>query len=207
MKGVSIPYTEEMEKFLKCNVKGTHFKDLTDMFNRQFNVCYKIVNIAAKCKRMGCNNGIDCRIKKGNIPFNKGKKMPEEIYKRCAGTMFKKGNTPHNHRPVGSERLQAEGYWYVKVGEPNKWKLKHHIEWEKYNKPIDTKKEVIIFLDGNRANCNISNLKKIPRSYDACMSFLGLWSKNKDINNTSLNVVKLFKETKRARNESNRKRT
>lgn len=72
---------------------------------------------------------------------------------------------------------------------------------EKYNKPIDTKKEVLIFLDGNRSNFDISNLKKISRSYDACMSFLGLWSKNKELNNTSLNVVNLYKETKRARNE------
>ena len=202
MKGKPIPYTEEMELFLKNNVKGTHFKDLTEMFNKHFRVEYGKNAVAAKCQRMGCGNGIDARIKKGNIPFNKGKKMSEELYKKCAPTMFKKGNKPHNWRPTGSRRIQArDGYVQIKVGEPKKWELEHILVWEHYHGAIDTRKECIIHLDGNRQNNDISNLKLIPRSYNAGMSFFGFWSKDKELNLTALNTVKLYKETKRKKNE------
>lgn len=79
---------------------------------------------------------IAARFKKGQVPLNKGKKMSPDVYAKCSGTMFKKGNQPHNHREVGSEYIDESGYTWVKIGEPRKWALKHRIIWERANGPI-----------------------------------------------------------------------
>src|SRR5436189_5539728 len=60
----------------------------------------------------------DSRIKKGNIPVNKGKKMRPEVYARCAGTMFKKGQISKNKLPLGSMRVSKDGYLEIKITEP-----------------------------------------------------------------------------------------
>lgn len=198
-KGKYIAYTTEMKEWLKTNIKGKPYKELTEDFNKHFGVNYKQDNIHGFCTRNKLKNGINACFKKGDTPFNKGKKMSKDVYSKIKATMFKKGNTPHNHRPVGSERFDKNGYIEVKVAEPRTWKLKHIVEWEKYNPPINTKKECIMFLDGNRTNYHISNLKKITREQNACMSLLGLWQKNKELNETCLNYVNLHKEIKRKR--------
>lgn len=53
---------------------------------------------------------IASRFSKGHIPQNKGKRMSPEVYEKVKGTMFKKGQDPINHRPVGSERVNVDGY-------------------------------------------------------------------------------------------------
>ncbi len=56
------------------------------------------------------NNGRRYRFSKGNIPANKGKKMPANVYEKARKTMFRKGNIPANHKPIGYERINADGY-------------------------------------------------------------------------------------------------
>jgi len=103
------------------------------------------------------------RFKKGQVPPNKGKRMPEEIYKKVEKTMFRKGNVPATHRPVGTETLRSDGYIWVKVEEPNKWRLKQRLLWEQYNGPIPPGYNVQ-FKDHNPKNCRIENLYIISRS-------------------------------------------
>jgi hypothetical protein len=94
---------------------------------------------------------------KGNTPWNKGMKglrIGGEI------TQFKKGNVPQNHRPIGSTRIDEEGYTSIKIAEPRKWVLLHrHIFEQEYGK-IE-RNEVIVFKDKNRNNFDINNLEKI----------------------------------------------
>lgn len=51
--------------------------------------------------------------------------MPANVYEKARKTMFRKGNIPANHKPIGYERINADGYIEVKVAEPNKFRLKH----------------------------------------------------------------------------------
>ncbi len=99
----------------------------------------------------------------GHTPANKGKKMSPELYAKCAPTMFKKGNTPGNHRPVGSERVNVDGYIERKVAEPNKWECKHRIIWKQAHGDIP-KGYNIQFKDGNPLNCTLENLYIISRA-------------------------------------------
>ena len=115
--------------------------------------------------KLGTNhpNAVAHRFKKGSIPPNKGKKMSPEVYEKVKETMFKKGNSPVNHREVGSERINVDGYIETKVAEPNVWKLKHRIVWEQHNGVIPAGYNVQ-FKNHNTQDCRIENLYLISKA-------------------------------------------
>lgn len=97
------------------------------------------------------------RFQKGHIPANKGKKVSPETYAKCAPTMFKKGHPSNNKRPVGSERVNVDGYVEVKVADPNRWMLKHRLIWMQHHGAIP-RGHNIQFKDHNPLNLDINNL-------------------------------------------------
>lgn len=103
------------------------------------------------------------RFRKGHVPGNKGKKMRPEVYARCAPTMFKKGHRPSKWRPVGSSRINVDGYVEVKVSdEPPKWLLKHRIVWEQAYGPIPPGCN-IQFRNHDTTDCRLENLYLITK--------------------------------------------
>lgn len=115
--------------------------------------------------KLGTNhpNAVAHRFKKGSVPPNKGKKMSPEVYEKVKETMFKKGNSPVNHREVGSERINVDGYIETKVAEPNVWRLKHRIIWEQHNGAIPPGYNVQ-FKNHNTQDCRIENLYLISKA-------------------------------------------
>ena len=107
------------------------------------------------------------QLKKGNVPMNKGRKQDEymtpEAIERTKATRFKKGNVPLNHKPLGYERINVDGYIEVKVREPNVFKAKHRVLWEKHHGKIPRSHNVQ-FRDGNRQNIELDNLYLVSRS-------------------------------------------
>jgi len=95
------------------------------------------------------------RFKKGQEAFNKGKKMPAELYAKVSKTMFKKGVKPPNYKPDGSERIDKEGYTYIKV--KGKYIKKHSYIYELHHGAIP-EGYLVYFKDGNRNNLVIENL-------------------------------------------------
>ena len=77
--------------------------------------------------------------------------------------MFKKGHRPHNHRAVGSERINVDGYIEVKVAEPNRWRVKHRIVWESVHGEIPRGFNVQ-FKNHNPLDCRIENLYLISKA-------------------------------------------
>lgn len=114
--------------------------------------------------------------RKGCVPPNKGKKwseyMPKDKQERCRTTQFKKGHVPHNKKPVGYERKTVDGYWEVKVAEPNVFEAKHRIIWEKQYGPIPDGMNVS-FRDGNKENFDIGNLmlEDNTTKFNRCCSY------------------------------------
>lgn len=102
------------------------------------------------------------RIQKGNVPVNKGKKMPADVYEKVKATMFQKGNRPPNTKSrdgIVVERLHKRtgfSYKYVRISLGN-WVLLHRHKWEQKNGPIP-KGHCIAFKDGNTLNCHLKNL-------------------------------------------------
>ena len=107
-------------------------------------------------------NAMAHRFSKGSTPANKGKRVSPEIYAKMQPTMFKKGQVSHNHREVGSERVNVDGYLEIKVAEPNKWRPKNRVIWEAAYGEIPQGCN-IQFKDHNPLNCTLENLYIISR--------------------------------------------
>ena len=199
-------FTAEQEEFIRSNVKGIGNEEMTNMVNERFGL-----NITKKqMKRWKSNHhvssGLTGRYEKGHVPNNKGKKMSKEQYGKCKRTMFRKGNIPHNHRPIGSERINVYGYTEVKVEEPNKWRPKHQVVWEREYGKIP-KQHVIIFADGNKQNFDLDNLVCISRQELIRLNKNQMTLTNKEVTQAYIGIVKLqiAIADKKKRKKENRK--
>jgi hypothetical protein len=81
----------------------------------------------------------------------------------------KKGHKPGNHKPVGSERLDKDGYLQRKTAEPNKWEHVHRVVWREHHGELPEGK-FIRFLDGNKCNLDISNMVLVDRVSHALLN-------------------------------------
>lgn len=160
--GYPIKYTSEMLEWVQANQADITRAELTELFNAKFDMQLGKGTLAALCKRKGWKSNLNARYPKGAVPWNKDKKG----YMGANATSFKKGQTPKNHRPVGSERITKDGYIQVKIAEPRTWRLKHIVVWEAANGNLP-KGHCIRILDGDRTNCHIDNLICISRGANA----------------------------------------
>jgi len=91
--------------------------------------------------------------------------------------------------PVGSER-KSKGYILVKIDEPNVWKLKHHVIYEnKYGRIPKGYK--IMFLDSNKTNCCIDNLRLVKDGDVAYINKMGWSNISKEFTETVINFMAL----------------
>ena len=87
----------------------------------------------------------------------------EKIGKRVSlATEFKKGHRPQSSLPVGSEII-SKGYARVKVTEPNVWRQKSHIAWEKANGKLLPVGWIVRHIDSDPLNDSPENLVAMSR--------------------------------------------
>lgn len=192
-------YTDEMKQFILDNYKGRYNQELADLFNQKFNTNITSRTIKSYKANNKLNSGLTGKFRKGQTPHNKGKKMPKEVYEKVKHTMFAKGNVPPNHRPVGSERISKDGYIEVKVAEPNKWRLKQRVVYEEAKGKIPESCP-IIFLDGNKRNFYIDNLRCITRSELLYLNCNGLNNSN-EITETGILMARLDRTKNKKKQE------
>lgn len=169
---MQIRYTDEEKEFLSSFIPGHFSHEIQRAFEEKFG--HSITCSQIKCFK-GNNkirSGMDTRFKKGNVPPNKGKKMSAEQYAKASRTMFKKGNISHNYRPVGSERVNVDGYIEIKVADPSKWELKHRVVWEESNGKIPAGMN-LVFRDNNPLNTKLDNLMLVTRAENLEMNSIG----------------------------------
>ena len=164
-KSSPIAYSDNELSWIEANQTGISRKELSQKFNARFSRSISQQNLTGLCKRNGWANGRDTRMKKGQKSWNKG----VTGYMGANKTSFKKGSVPHNHKPVGYERIRGDGYVTVKVAEPNKFRLKQLVVWEAHHGKLK-KGYNLRFLDNDRTNCNIDNLMLIPRAVNSIVN-------------------------------------
>ena len=199
-------WTPEQYDFLRNNIAGVSYADLTAMFNKHFNLDLKITTISATIKRLDLRNGMDTKFKKGLASHNKGQKMPSNIYEKAKPTMFKPGNVPPNTDPIGTEKMSSDGYIYVKVDNQPKakkyvnWKLKHRLIYEREVGPIPNG-YLVAFADGDRTNFDVKNLILISPQEKMLMARYKFHKNDAELTKAGLNVTKLMLATSNRRNK------
>ena len=124
-------------------------------------------------------SGRSGRFEKGFQPWNNGLRGTG-ICKPNSGT-FAKGHVPANTRDLGAERIDnRDGYVLVKVAEPDpftaskaRFKHKHREVWERHHGPVPPGM-LVRFADGDRTNCDISNLVLVSRQEHQVINCDGL---------------------------------
>jgi hypothetical protein len=149
------------------------------------------------------DKGIAHRFQKGHVPANKGKKGTGG----WEPTQFKKGQVPVNYRPVGSERVNVDGYIEVKVADPNKWRSKHVVIWEEQNGPVP-KGHVLIFGNGNKLDLSLDNLLLVSRAQLAVLNKHKLIQNDAELTRTAIAIadvkIKISQKQKQAKENKRR---
>ena len=184
-------YTDDIIDFLREIAPGKTYKEIVEIFNKKYDLDMTTKKLSSLLGRKKIKTGTTGCFRKGFIPWNKGKKG----YIGANKTSFKKGNKPKNWRPIGSERINDEGYTLIKVsnegGMLKRWALKHRVVWEQHHKKKIPKGSVIIFADGNKNNLNIENLICVTRNELKVLNKCRLISSVPELTKTGLNVAKL----------------
>lgn len=200
----NVKYTEEQKKFLIDNNYMRTAQELADLFNKNFNTELTREKIKSFRGRYHLDSGLTGHFERGHTPHNKGKKqtdyMSKECIERTKTTRFKKGNIPSNHRKVNSERISKDGYIEIKIKEPNKWMKKHRYIYEKANGKIPDGYKVI-FLDGNKQNLDLTNLKLVSDAQELIMNQRGLFTDDSDLTNTGTIISEVIAKGNKLKND------
>lgn len=206
-------FTAEEKEFMNKYVPGHSYAEIQKAFTEKFKWQIKMSQIKNFIARNKLNTGRNGQFQKGLTPPNKGKRqsdyMSVDAIERTKATRFKKGQTPRNHRMVGSERVTKDGYIEIKVEEPDKWMLKHRLVWQQANGEVP-KGYVLIFKDGDKTNATLENLILVKRAVNLRLNRTGLCEHNGKLKGTAVKLAELIEgtnEAKRRLKENNGSRT
>lgn len=188
MKGTPKTYSEAELCFIKSNCTLSREK-LHSLFIAEFNrTDISKNNISSLCKRNAWLTGRTGCFKKGNIPHpNARPKGPNK-------TSFKKGDRPHNWKPVGSTRITVDGYVEVKTKEPNVWQQQHVLNWMSIHGEAPAGFCVSV-IDGDKTNTEVENLELISRNENLQTNMLRPSSYPKETKPTIKVLGKLIAKT------------
>lgn len=168
MKGRSIKYDQVELDWIKTHCTLERRKSHARFCKKFARDDVSLQAFNALCKRNGWMTGRTGCYPKGNVPMNKGQKMP--FNENSARTQFKSGNLPHNTKYLGHERVSKDGYVEISVDQRNphtgfnrRYVLKHRYLWEQKNGRLPNGM-VLKCLDGNKLNTDPSNWEPMPRA-------------------------------------------
>ncbi len=181
-------YPEEIQNFIEENHTGVGPKGMTELLNKTFGTNYTLMQMKSYYGNHNIDSGLKGYFPKGNIPANKGIKGYHSP--GSEKEWFPKGHITINHKPVGSERIDVDGYTLIKTAEPNIWTPKHKVIWEEKNGKVP-EGHVLTFLDGDRGNITLDNLSLITMAESLQITRLNLRSSNPEYTKTGILIAKV----------------
>jgi len=192
-------FTPEQVEFLKIHYKGRSVAELRDVFNIRFDTGMTRSQIRTAVHNRGITSGRTGQFPKGHAPWNKGTKGMGLT--GANKKSFKKGNVPANRKPLGSERIDKDGYVYIKVKEtdphtgfPTRYKPKHRHIWEQVNGPVPDGM-CLIFKNGNTQDLRPENMELVSRAELLRMNQVGYKDAPDDVKPAVLLLAKLKTKT------------
>lgn len=198
-------YPAEMRDYIRRIAWGRSYKEIMQLVNEKFGegtIEYK--NLHTYLKNHKIKTGRTGKFKKGNVSWNKGKRFEDIVKdpyrrKRWKESQYKKGNMPMNTLPIGSIVKNKDGYLLrkrqIEGTQWERWELLHRAVWEEHNGPIP-KDMLIIFKDGDKTNCDISNLELITRAEHIAMTRMQFRSTDPEATEAGLQVVRIIQQCK-----------
>ncbi len=165
-KGEIFSITPEQERFIRERYREIPLRDVLSELNEQFGLAKKEEQLKAFVHNHGIRSGRTGCFAKGAAPVNKGTKG---LIKANSGT-FRKGRPSVNIKPLGHERIDPDGYVWIKVpgknphtGTEGYYRCKHVVVWEEAHGPVPAG-YAVIFRDGVRRHCELANLMLVTRA-------------------------------------------
>jgi hypothetical protein len=207
-------YPPGMFEYVRDNSWGVSSKEMAERVNEKFGTNFSRTGMKQFRQRHGIKSGVTGWYQKGHEPGTKGKTI-EEICKndpekiaRVRATCFRKGHRPVNEMPVGTVRAASwTGYYnYIKLSSDGsqfeRWVPLHRHIWEQANGPIP-EGACIIFLDGNRQNCELENLAMVTRGELVMMVKSGYFSDCPEATDAGIKLVRIRRKVKEREKEKN----
>jgi hypothetical protein len=160
-------YTPDEVKFLKENIAGRCYAELTKLFNEHFGLTLVEKQIYNLCFR---------------YKFENGKKIGPQGLLIGSESISKKGTI------LVKVRESPKGGKVLKYKE--RWREKHALIWENVHGPIP-EGHAILFADKNKSNLNLDNLLLVSYAERAILNMFGLISSDPELTKASLLVARL----------------
>ena len=158
--------TPEQATFVAERYREMTLTDVTAALNHRFGTTLTEKHLRHFTRNHRLRSGRTGQYDKGHRPWNHGTKG---LMGPNPGN-FRKGNIPANWKPLGTERINRDGYVEVKIaerdpytGSPTRYRLKHVVLWEQAHGPAPDGC-VVVFRDGKKLHCEIDNLMLVTRA-------------------------------------------
>lgn len=163
-------YTREQDEWLRENW-AKYGGDAVQMFNERFGQHRTYQMIRGHCQKV--------------LKVRVSKEFTSEKCRQNAG----------RYVPIGT-KSKAHGYWKIKIADEygkrkSNWMLLHHYNYIRAYGEIP-KGMVVIFLDGNKDNCDVSNLIAVPQAINTLLTKKGLRSIEKHLTETGVGWCELY---------------
>lgn len=192
-------FTDEQEDYLKNIVSGRMTDEIAALVNEKYNLQVTPAQISNWKARNGIASGVDACFKPGQKAWNKG--IPFRSGGRSHETWFKTGQPPINWRPVGSERVNVDGYIEVKTTEPGNWELKHRVVYQEHFGEIP-EGHAVVFNNRDRTDCRPENLLLVTRGQLAVLNKRGLLQGDAELNKTAVLIADVIMAMKKRRTKA-----
>lgn len=156
-------YTQEQIKFM-CSLNHLVRREIADLTNEKFGTKIDRRTVNQILLRNGYQASSNGQFVKGQKTWNKGLKG----YMGANRTSFKKGQAPHNTKPLFSERMDRDGYILIKTEAGYVPKARYI--YEKHHNLKLSRHEIVIFIDNDKQNFDISNLRAVTWKENGIMS-------------------------------------
>lgn len=200
-------WTEDRAEWFRSFVPGHTEAEISAEHERLYGTPLTEGQIGGAKHKLGVKSGTHGgRFRKGRAGSFRDEDHRRAFIEAGKATRFKKGIMPPNGiQPIGTERVDRDGYTWVKVASRKRdprsahdnWVEKHRLVYEEHNGTIP-EGCCVAFADHDKGNFDPANLVAVPRRLWATISRLGVGYHDRETLESCVALAELVQARKRA---------